>query len=139
MKYIFIALFFISSVCNAQMVNGSAILLSATAETGTTINLPSQFNSNYRGTQVVINVSAYTSGNYTPHIQGLDIVSGNWYDILVGQSISSTGETIIKVYPGIGALLNAATPDILPQQWRVQLIGASTPSMTISVSAFLEI
>ena len=123
---------------NVQYGNNNLALLPSAAQTGATIVSPDQNNLFFRGGHFIINVTAYTSGTYTPHIQGKDPISGTYYDILVGTAISATGITIIKVYPGIGASVNAASPDILPQLWRVELIGATSPSMTISFSAMLD-
>lgn len=138
-KLLFSLLLLFCLPCAAQVANQFTTVLPATAQTGATVNSPAQQNFNFRGAHFVIYVSAYTSGTYTPHIQGYDAVSGQWYDILVGTGITAIGETIIKVYPGIAGTANAAANDILPTTWRVQLIGTSTPAMTISVGAFLEL
>jgi len=140
MKYIIALLCFVCSLASAQQITNTTYTpLPSALQTAATVNSGVQQNANYRGGHFIINVSSYNIGTYTPHIQGLDPVSGNWYDILVGPGISAIGTTIIKVYPGIGASTNAASPDILPLNWRVQLIGTSTPSMTISVDAYLEL
>ncbi len=116
-----------------QQPNIAGTVLPSRAYTDTTVNSQTMANTGWKGGHFAINVSAYTSGNYTPHIQGQDPVSGTWYDLLVGSAISSAGITILKIYPGIAALSNGAANDIVPISWRVQLAGASTPSMTLSV------
>lgn len=105
--------------------------------TATTVNSIDQVNYNYRGAHIIINVTTATSGNYTPHIQAKDPVSGLYYDLLVGTAISSAGVTVLKIYPGMTATANVSASDMLPLTWRVQMIGASTPSAVFSVSAFL--
>lgn len=92
-------------------------------------------NTSYRGAHVAINVTSFTSGTWTPVIQGKDPVSLNYYDICTGPAIAATGLTIVKVYPGItSAVENAPTcNDFLPRTWRVNMVGASTPSATFSV------
>lgn len=137
MKYLFLLLVFISSLACAQTSNATYTPFPSATQTAATVNSGQQSNSNYRGGHFIVNVSTATSGNYTPHIQGQDPVSGAWYDVLVGPAISTTGTTILKVYPGIGIVTNGAAPDILPAVWRVQLIGASTPNMALSVDAYL--
>lgn len=126
--------------CFAQVpANNTTTLLASATYTAATINSPDQINYNFRGCHVIIQVTTATTGNYTPHIQGLDPVTGLYYDILVGAAISTTGTTVLKVYPGIATIANGAASDLLPAKWRVQMIGASTPSMIFSVSANLEL
>lgn len=138
MKYIFCLLLLLSSMASAQVSNTVYTPLPSATQTAATVNSGQQSNSNYRGGHFIVNVTTATSGNYTPHIQGQDPSSGAWYDVLVGAAISTTGTTVLKVYPGIGVSANGSASDILPAVWRVQLIGASTPNMALSVGAYLE-
>lgn len=130
---------FVSSFAFSQVANTTYTPLPQATQTATTVNSPVQMNYNYRGGHFIINVVTATSGTYTPHIQAQDDSSGIWYDILVGSAISASGITILKVYPGIGAIANGTANDILPKTWRIQLVGASTPNMVISVDAYLEL
>lgn len=120
----------------SQANGGGTVPMACTTCTATTVNSQDVSNSNWKGGHVIFNVSAYISGTYTPHIQGKDPASGTYYDVLVGTGsnvISSAGTTVLKVYPGIAAIAGGAASDIVPSTWRVQLIGASTPSMTLTV------
>src|SRR5258708_10411599 len=117
--------------------NFSAVLLPSAARTTTPVNSPYMQNIIFHGAHVVVNVTAFTAGTYTAHVQGKDVLSGNYYDICVGTAIGSVSTNIIKVFPGITASANVACGDILPRVWRVQLIGATGQSMTFSVSASL--
>ncbi len=137
MKYLLLLLAFVSSLGMAQMPNYGYQPFASGALTGAAVNSPDFKNDNYRGGHFIVNVSGFTSGTYTPHIQGKDPVYGTYYDILVGLPISATGTTVLKVYPGIPSIANAAASDILPLVWRVQMIGASTPNMVLSVAAHL--
>lgn len=111
---------------------GTALVSSA--RTAVQVNSADLSNSQWRGGQFIINISSYTSGNYTPKIQGKDSASGNYYDLLVGSVVSSVATTVLRLYPGIPVVANAAASDILPKTFRVQLNGVATPSMSISVS-----
>src|ERR1700756_3249777 len=46
---------------------------------------------------IIVNVTSISGVSVTPHIQGKDQVTGNYYDILVGDPIVSTGMTVLKV------------------------------------------
>lgn len=100
-------------------------------------------NLNARGVHVVVDVTAETAGGSTHtivvKIQGKDAASGKYYDLLESASITDTGTTALKVYPGIAAASNVAASDVLPREWRVRIEhtadGAS--DMTYSVGANL--
>jgi hypothetical protein len=139
MKYLLLLLAFVSSLTMAQTSNATFTPFASNALTSTTVNSPDIQNDKYRGAHVIVNVSTFTSGTYTPKIQGKDPVTGTYYDILVGPAIAATGTTILKIYPGIGTVVNGAASDVLPQTWRVVLTGASTPNMVLSVVANMEI
>lgn len=133
-----IALAFVAAIAAAQTQNLTAIILPSAARTAATVESPDQTNQQWRGAHIIVNVSAYTSGSYTTYIQGKDPVSGAYYNICVGTALSATGMSIYKIYPGITPIPNGACSDIIPRIWRVQLVGASSPSMTFSVAAVLQ-
>lgn len=132
-------LFLVTSLTWGQSRNNGFVALPSAAYTATATSAD-LINPSYRGVHVLINVSAYTSGNFTPKIQGKDPVSGNYYDILVGAAISSAPAAVVvlKVYPGITAASNVAVSDIIPQTWRITMVGAATPVATFSVSVYTE-
>ena len=138
-KLLFIFLLALSLTCSAQVKRNFAITAIASATfTSSTFNSSAFTNETFRGAHFIVKVSAYTSGSYAVNIQGYNPTSDEWYTILAGSPIASNGDTVLKVYPGIGVVANGSASDFLPYIWRVQLIGASTPSMTISVGANLE-
>lgn len=125
-----------SSISHAQQNIQGSLLVSA-ARTATA-NSSDRDNVGTRGIHVIVNISAYTSGTFTPTIQGKDPITGTYYTILAGTALNSTGTTILKVYPGITAAANASASDFIPKTWRVSMVGASTPVATFSVGFFAE-
>ena len=112
--------------------------IAAAASTATTVNSATLGNPSYKGVTVIPRVSAYTSGNYTVHIQAAYPATPTvFYDILASAAIGSTTSTPMIVYPGVIAASNVSANAPLPAVWRIQLTGASTPSMTIGVDACL--
>ncbi len=95
-------------------------------------------NTYWRGANVVVNLSTYTSGTFSPTIQGKDPVSGVYYTILAGTGIATSvgSPFVMKVYPGLVATPNVAN-DVLPRVWRFSMLGTSTPSAAYSVSCSL--
>lgn len=137
MKRLLVALLLLLPLLAAAQ-NSGGTLIPSFAYTAT-VSSNDMDNGQFRGVHVIVNVSAYTGGTFTPKIQGKDPASGTYYDILVGPAIAATGATVLKVYPGILASGSAAAQDILPKTWRVTVIGASTPSATLSVGFFYEL
>lgn len=110
------------------------ILLASAARIATTIGDDYVKPISYPGAKFVINVTVVTGGTtVTPKIQGKD-KNGTYYDILVGTAISSTGTTVMTVYPGIVPLTNQTASDILPLIYRVYMTHSSTGSYTYSVT-----
>lgn len=124
--------------------NLPSTVLPSASRSALTVNSVDQKNCCWRGGHFIFNVSSWASGVYTPHIQGKDPASGTYYDILVGPAITtpfaSTPFTLrMLIYPGGVAGSATAITDFLPQTWRVQLIGTSSPiSMSMSVGVLLE-
>lgn len=117
--------------------NLAATIAKSAVNTATTVNTADQANAQWRGVTVIIDVSARTSGTYTPTIQGKDIASGQYYTVCAGGAISSVSTSTITVYPG-QTVATGACSTTLPRIWRVQLVGTSTPSMTLTIGANLE-
>jgi hypothetical protein len=122
---------------NAGNIQGT--LLPLLARTAATVNTSDQQNYLWRCVSVLINVTAFVAGTYTPTIQGKDPVSGNYYTILTGAAMASAiQQPTLRVCPGITPVANVAVSDILPRTWRVTFAGATGQSMTFSVGVFLN-
>ena len=128
---------FNGSTWDRERANTEETILASAARTATT-NSADFTNFNARGGHFQINVTSITATpSITPTIQGKDPVSGTYYDILVGTAITTTGITILKVYPGILAIANGAASDILPRTYRVSVAHGDADSITYSVGASL--
>lgn len=91
-----------------------------------------------RGGHFIIVVSAITATpSIVPTIEAYNDITDTWYVLLTGAAITATGTTILKVYPGITAVANASSSDILPQTWRVLMTHGDADSATYTVSANL--
>jgi hypothetical protein len=105
-------------------------------------NTPTQINYNARGVHVIINVSSVgATGGLTPSIQGVDPISGNFYNVLIAPSpITSIGTYVYEVYPGIGAGSNdvkSRVSSALPRSWRVSITHIDSTIYTYSVGFVL--
>ena len=99
-----------------------------------------QINMHSRGVKLVINVTAVsgTSPTLTVAIQGKDVASGAYYNILSTASITAIGTTILEIYPGIGNVANSTSGVTLPTTWRVATtVGGTSPSFTATIGASL--
>lgn len=120
---------------SAEESNREITVLASAARTSTT-DSANFTNISSRGAHFVINVSALAATpSITVTIQGRDPISGNFYDLLVSNAITTVGTTVLKVYPGITAVANGAANDILPRTYRVRVAHADADSITYSVSA----
>lgn len=106
------------------------------AERKASVNSSDFENMKGRGVKVVIDVTATSD---TPSvvfaIQGKDLTSGKYYDLLKSAAITSTGTTILTIYPHIDAETNISINDILPRFWRVTATHEDADAITYSVGA----
>ena len=114
---------------------GALVTLTAAAVGG---NSADQVNSNGRGLQVGINITAATGT--TPvlvvTVQGKDTASGTYYNLLVSANIVAAGFTLLTVYPAAPATANVSTPQVLPRTYRVlYTITGTTPAFTGTIGA----
>lgn len=119
------------------MANENFVVLASAVRAATNSSAVKD-NYAHRGGHFIIDVTVVPgTDTVTPKIEGYDPRSGKYYTILEGAAIVATGTTILKVYPGIGAVANGAASDVLPPAWRVTMTHSAASDFTYSVSANL--
>lgn len=112
---------------------GNLVTLTAASASGQSAD---QSGALLRGLKVGINCTAVTGTSPTlaVTIQGKDL-SGTYFTILTSANITTTGFTLLSVYPGITATANVSASDFIPPTWRVSYaIGGTTPAFTCTIS-----
>lgn len=127
-----------SAGLDRSRANDALTLLAAAARTATTSS-PDQTNFNWRGLQVVLNVTAASgTGGLIVTVQGKDPVSGNYYNLNANPAgVTATGTYVYEVYPGVGAAGGGVTQrisGILPRTFRVTVTAGDGSSYTYSVA-----
>lgn len=118
--------------------NPSELVVLASAAQTTTQTQADQDNASARGIVVILNVTvASGTGGLTLEIDGKDPGSGTYYALLTGTSVTTTGQKVYRVYPGLTASANATASDVLPKTWRVKITAGDASSYTYSVGAIL--
>lgn len=119
--------------------NTNETLLASAARTAA-VNSADFVNYNARGIHVITDISALTAtGQITVTLEGKDPISGNYYDLLIGATLTATGTSVLKLYPGITASANASASDILPRDFRVSVAVANAVSITYSIAGVLVV
>jgi hypothetical protein len=113
-------------------INVESTVLASAARTATVSS--SDLTNNYLRGGHIIMTSITSSPSVVPTIEGKDPISGTYYTILTGIAITATGITILKVYPGAAAAVNAIAADVLPKTWRVTMTHGDADSITYSVA-----
>jgi len=97
--------------------------------------------SRVRGLILVIDVTAIgPAPSVVPTIDGVDVVSGKFWNLLTGAALTAvTGSTprVLKIMPGITPAANIAVADVLPEQIRLTMTHGNADSITYSVCAHL--
>ena len=89
----------------------------------------------------VIDITAITGTTpaVTFTIEGKDPISNKYYTILASASLTATGTTVLRVFPGATAAANLAANDIIPRTFRVTAtISGTTPAVTATVGVLLN-
>lgn len=91
----------------------------------------------YRGCILTIDVTAASATpSVVPKIEGVTS-SGAVYAILTGAAITGTGQTALKVYPGMTAAANVSASEPLPQTIKVTFTHGDADSITYSADLVL--
>ncbi len=121
----------------SELNNFNAVALASEARTATN-NSDDLTNSQHRGCHIIIDVTAVTdTPSVVPTIQGKDTVSGKYYTLLVGAAITTTGTTILRVYPDLAPSANLIADDIVPNKFRILMTHGDSDSITYSVGVSL--
>ena len=120
-----------------QTVNRELTVFASVARTATE-NSADLDNPYGRGAVLVIDVTAATA---TPSVvftvKGKSALGSDYYTILASAAITATGQTVLRIYPGLTAAANVTASDVLPATWRVEAVHGDADSITYSVSANL--
>jgi hypothetical protein len=119
----------------ALNTEGTALASAARTATIQSADLPNNFKN---GLILVIDVTAIgTAPSITVAIEGKDLLSGKYYQIIISVAITAVGTTILKVFPAATAAANLVANDIIPKTWRVNVIHANADSITYSIGHIL--
>lgn len=116
-------------------MSATKIVLPSAARTANT-DSPDLQNPYARGVQLIVDVTAIvTTPSITVTIQGKDPASGKYYAILTSAAITSTGTTVLTVYPGLTGQANVKEDNAIPLDFRVSVAHANANSITYSIGA----
>lgn len=115
----------------------SFALLASAARTALTTSAD-LFGNSADGVRVIVDVTAQTATPaVTVTIQGKDVVSGKYYDLLVGTAITDVtglGVYTYTVYPHINTVAGVSASNVLPGIFRIKTTVGDTDSMTYAVN-----
>lgn len=89
---------------------------------------------------VIINITTLTGTTPTATftLQGKDEASNTYYTILASTALAATGQTVLRVGPGLTAAANLVANDVIPKGFRVILTtGGTVTNLTATVSVHL--
>lgn len=89
---------------------------------------------------VIINITTLTGTTPTATftVQGKDEASGTYYTLLASTVLNATGQTVLRIGPGLTAAANLVANDIIPKTFRVILTtGGTVTNLTATVGVNL--
>lgn len=95
-----------------------------------------QLNETGRGVAVVFDTTIATTTSAVLKIQGKDLVSGKYYDLLTGAAVTTATTNTYTLYPGVTVAPNVAVSAPLPRVWRVSIaVTGGSSALTGTVGA----
>lgn len=122
----------------ANRINTSSpiSLVTLAAAPAGTFNSDNQLNESGRGVQIVFDVTTATTTSVVLKIQGYDVPSTKYYDLLTSAAVTGTGTVVYTLYPGVTVASNVAVSASLPRVWRVNaVVTGSSSALTATVGA----
>jgi hypothetical protein len=117
---------------NASKCINLGAVQTLTAQAAGTVVSPTIDMQQSKGCLLFINVTSVT-GSLTVTLQGVG-PTGTAYTILASAAISATGQTVLRVYPGLTASANVAANDVTPITAQISSVVATGPvTATISM------
>lgn len=113
-------------------------LLVFSAAAAGTVHSADQINQCGKGIKLVLDITVATTTTVTITLEGKDSGSGKYYTILASAAKTSTGTTVLTVFPGAPVTSNVSANDILPRIWRVTAVVADnsgTSALTGTIGA----
>jgi hypothetical protein len=126
---------------NDVIGNVDITVLASAARTTTTAS--AEFaNYSGRGGIFVLDLTAFvTAASLTLNVQGKDVTSGKYYNILTATTVTATGTFVYEIFPGssaaAGAGVTARQASVLPAVFRANITHGNANSHTYSVGVSL--
>ncbi len=110
----------------------------ASAAQTTTQTSPDIDTQGFRSFEAIINITVICTGSVTVSINGKDIASGAYYNLITGIALVGNGLVRYRVTPGeIAAVANSVAVDVLPQV--VQVVITANNANPVTYSADYEL
>lgn len=113
--------------------NLNTSILASGART-TTQTSADQTNPNHRGIKIVLDVTAGTGLSLVLTLDGKDLNSSKYYNILTSAAITGVSTTVFTVFPGATAAANLTVNDIIARLFRTVVTPGNATSATYSLS-----
>lgn len=113
-------------------------LVTLSAQAAATLLSSDLLNVEGSGVSLIFDLTTMTAATVTVTIQGKDVVSGKYYDLLASAGKTATGTNRLFLFPGATAATNVSVNDHLPAVWRVKVVVADnsgTAAVTGTVGA----
>ena len=120
-------------------MNTQIVLFPSVARTADSNSDDIDNTENYTSAVIVIDVTLDPgTASVVFTVEGKDLLSGKYYEILEAAAIASVSTTILHIGDGTADDDNIAVGTRLPRVWRINVDHAATESMTYSIGADLS-
>lgn len=121
-----------------QRQNANVTLIKSGSYTASQ-NSPDITNPGCKGVVVVVDITSGSSLQLTVAIKGKDEVSGKYTTLLASATLTGTGTTVLRIYPGLTPSSNQTVSDVLPRTWRVEVTAGNGNAAVYSVGGLMVV
>lgn len=120
-----------AAAANCSGRNADSTLVQLSGQLAATVTSSDQANCTGKGVVVVVDLTTMTTATVTVTIQGKDVASGKYYTLLAGAAKTSTGTTVMLIYPNSPVTTNVSANSPLPATWRVSVVVADNSGTAV--------
>jgi len=114
--------------------SGTQSVATSAARTVTTA-FSTALNINWRAWHVIVKVTVIGADTLEINIEARDVVTLDWYPLLIGLPIAATGTTVFKVGQGFTPVPNLTANNMIPYITRINAVHSGVDPITYSIAS----
>lgn len=117
----------------SQFGNEEIALIPSAAQSATVVSTDQKNVSGVSALQIILDSTAIGTATLLVTVDGKDLASGKYYNLLTGTAISTNATTRYRVSPYLAAVANSVANDFVPSVFRITVTQGGSGNATYSL------